>query len=117
MTSTSVMVRKMAIGSLVPDSISSVERTRSRRLTVAGAQQEEHRRRIGRGDSRAEQEGFQPGELGQVEGGGAEQASVVSTTPTVASESAGSAACRSTLSGVPKPESNRMTASASEPTK
>jgi hypothetical protein len=32
MNSTSVMVRKIAIGSLAPDSISSVERTRSRRL-------------------------------------------------------------------------------------
>ena len=34
MSSTSVRVRKMAIGSLVPDSISSVERTRSRRLML-----------------------------------------------------------------------------------
>ena len=34
MISTSVMVRKIAIGSLVPDSISSIERTRSRRLML-----------------------------------------------------------------------------------
>ena len=68
------MVRKMAIGSLVPDSISSVERTRSRRCTIAGAQQEENRRRVGGGDGGAEQERFQPGEIGQVESGRAEQA-------------------------------------------
>ena len=43
-------------------------------LHIAGAQQEEHRRRVGGGDGRAEQEGFQPAEIGQVEGGHAEQA-------------------------------------------
>ena len=38
-------------------------------------------------------------------------------TPTVASDSAGMAAWRSAVSGVPKPESNRMMASARAPTK
>ena len=41
---------------------------------VAGAQQEENRRRVGGGDGGAEQERFQPGEIGQVESDRAEQA-------------------------------------------
>ena len=63
-------------------------------IDVAGAQQEEHRRGVGRGDGGAEQEGFQPAEVEQIVGGGAEQRRWSAATPTVASDSAGPAACR-----------------------
>jgi hypothetical protein len=55
MISTSVMVRKIAIGSLVPDSTSSVERTLVAHVDAADAQQEEHGGGIGGGDDGAEQ--------------------------------------------------------------
>ena len=41
-------------------------------IDVAGAQQEEHRRRVGRGDGGAEQQQFQPGKAGEIVRGGAE---------------------------------------------
>ena len=58
--STSTMVRKIANGSLMPDSTSSVAPTRGRSRSPLGMDQEEHRRRVGRGHHRADQKRLGP---------------------------------------------------------
>ena len=86
MTSTSVIVRKMAIGSLVPDFDFERRAHAVAQIDVAGAQQEEHRRRIGGGDRCAEQEGFQPVKVRSGRWRRRRRCTVVSATPTVASD-------------------------------
>ena len=54
-------------------------------MDAADAEQEEHRRRIGRADDRAEQEGLQPGQAEDEPRRDADEP-VVSTTPSVASD-------------------------------
>lgn len=115
-SSTSTTARKIAMGSFDPDSTSSVERTRSRmvmpptrnRKNTAAASVEEtmepRRRDSGHPTPR-------------IVCTASPTIPMVTSTPTVASTMDGAAAWRKDLSEVPNPESNRMTASASEPTK
>ena len=60
--STSTMVRKIANGSFVPDSTSSVARNARPQPQAAGMDQEEHGRRVGRGHDRADQQRLGPAE-------------------------------------------------------
>ncbi len=61
--STRTMVRKIANGSLMPDSTSSVARTRGPQPQALGVEQEEHRRGVGRGHHGADQQRLAPVQL------------------------------------------------------
>ena len=65
--STSTRVRKIANGSLVPDSTSIVAATRGRKPQAARMHQEEHRRGVGRGHRRAEQQALEPAQAEAVD--------------------------------------------------
>ena len=110
------MVRKIAIGSLDPDSISSVERTLSRMLMPPT------RNRKNTAAASVEPT-IAPSRIDSIQPSPSKsraaspKTSAVMTTPTVASVSAGNAAWRNDWIGVPKPESKRMTASARLPMK
>ncbi len=113
---TSATVRKMAIGSLEPDSTSSVERTRSRRLMPpTRSRKKTAAASVGATMTPSSRPCSQ--EKPSTSCAANPTSSAVTSTPTVASSSAGSAATRSVASRVAKPESNRMMASATEPTK
>ena len=83
-------------------------------LEPASPEHREHRRRIGGGDHRAEQQ-----RLAAIPGRGSARPTATSVavpaTPTVARTPAGAAARRTALSGVLSPPSNRISASASTP--
>ncbi len=74
------MARKIANGSLVPDSTSMVAPTRGPQAQPAGMHQEEHRRGIGRGDDGADQQRLGPAEIEEImrdrrgDGGGQQHA-------------------------------------------
>ncbi len=109
------VVRITAIGSLAPDSISSVARTRSLRCTPLP-------RRIANTAAASVEETIAPSSIasGQLKPSAyAPRASItaVPMTPNVASTLAGAATARTDRSGVLKPPSNRMRTSATVPSR
>ena len=82
---------------------------------AACVDQEEHRRRVGRGHHRADQQRLHPAEPSTHLATGAVSSAVIST-PTVASVTAGASTLRNVASRVRRPPSNRISASAIEPT-
>ena len=117
MISTSVMVRKMAIGSLVPDSTSSVARTRSRRLMLPARSRKNTAAASVEATAAPSRKDSSQVRSVQIVGGGAEQAGGQHDADGRQRQRRQRRLPQHALSGVPKPESNRMTASASEPTK
>ena len=117
MSSSSVTVRKIAIGSLQPELDLEHRADAVAQMDAPDAQQEEHRGRVGRADDGAEQEGVQPvGPEHEPRRGAHEQGRHArrrsSPAPSPGAPPGGrrTALCRN-------PESNRMMASATLPRK
>ena len=109
-------VRKIAIGSLEPDSISSVALTRSRRwMPPARSRKNTAAASVEAMMAASRKPSIQP--MSNSRWAAAPRISVVSSTPSVASTTAGAPAVRKFLMLVSKPLSNRMIARASVPMK
>ena len=110
------MVRKTANGSLLPDSTSSVAATRGRRRSPrAWSRKNTAAASVEATTAPTSSASIQPRPSAYVATGAVSAA--VSRTPTVASTSAGASTLRKVAKRVRKPPSNRIRASATEPTR
>ena len=116
MSSISVIVTKIAIGSLAPDSSSRTERTRSRSLIPPTRSRKNTAAASVEPITEASRKDCSQGKP-KTSFAATPTRPVVSSTPIVARTTAGSAAWREDETRVPKPESNRMMASARLPRK